>query len=733
VNDVSQAVDADPAAAVPDAADPELSIFQEVLQAVLGDAEIKGKLDGHPDRAEALREYLWDGRDVLALYVSAERKRWTDAAGRAADPLEAVKAEKKIEKTWPYRFVQTPAALLGLLALGSVIVFLLISKWHAEAWWWEGLLSSVVVFVVMMAVAIAVGTVNESSVTARESETYHDVARQARSEYSDVLRNTMLGEARAWINAKQPEPIDPSRLTIKRAPGLAEIFNREYMISSAADKQLADLIDQLSAGGTIGLAGPRGAGKTSLIRKYSPEETAVSPATDAISLLVSAPVEYQPADFVLHLLYLLAGAYLELCEKPGDSGRHAPVPLIPLPDRRPARARKQQPERAAQPDNGKRDQLINDAKRFRQQIRAQQSYTTTVGASLSAPASIVSASGQAAATATDLPWNYPELVSTFCSFLRNVARDLHERYEKKNPGGAGTAAGPWELRGCVLIGIDEIDKISDAKQAQRFVNELKVMLGVPYCYYLVAVSDDALAAYEMRGLPVRDAFDSAFDEILHVRYFCLGDSRELLSKRVIDLHEPFVRLCHCLSGGLPRDLIRVARHAVILAGRYRDLQADRLEAVCQQLVLEDLRRKLDVGVGNWAGHRLGQADSRLLHSIQQVVAFQPSDEDRRKESDLRTGRQLRTELGKIATSLVPANSHQENTVVSGFAVYVYYLLTLLDVFAPELSAKGQIVDAAGEPVPDAAFDQLCGIRQSLGAEPQWTWLTISAFRQARGL
>ena len=39
---------------------------------------------------------------------------------------------------------------------------------------------------------------------------------------------------------------------------------------------------------------------------------------------------------------------------------------------------------------------------------------------------------------------------------------------------------------------------------------------MPHCYYLISVSDDALAAYEMRGLPVRDAFDSAFDEVIHV-------------------------------------------------------------------------------------------------------------------------------------------------------------------------------------------------------------------------
>lgn len=91
--------------------------------------------------------------------------------------------------------------------------------------------------------------------------------------------------------------------------------------------------------------------------------------------------------------------------------------------------------------------------------------------------------------------------------------------------------GSEQPRGCVVIGIDELDKISGAEQAQRFVNELKAILGVPHCYYLISVSDDALAAYEMRGLPVRDAFDSAFDEVIHVRYLDLEGSLRLLKKR----------------------------------------------------------------------------------------------------------------------------------------------------------------------------------------------------------
>lgn len=37
-----------------------------------------------------------------------------------------------------------------------------------------------------------------------------------------------------------------------------------------------------------------------------------------------------------------------------------------------------------------------------------------------------------------------------------------------------------------------------------------------------------------------------------------GESARLLERRVIGLPVVFAMLCHCLSGGLPRDLIRQA-------------------------------------------------------------------------------------------------------------------------------------------------------------------------------
>lgn len=163
------------------------------------------------------------------------------------------------------------------------------------------------------------------------------------------------------------------------------------------------------------------------------------------------------------------------------------------------------------------------------------------------------------------PYTYPEVVERFREFLREVATEVHV-------GG-----------GRVFIGIDELDKIGSGDQAQRFVNELKAVFRVPHVYYLVSVSDDAQAAFKMRGLPIRDAFDSAFDRIFTVPFLPLADSRRFIRKRVIGMSEPYIHLCHCLSGGLPRDLIRICRRFIGSGG-----EGPMMSEICGEVLAEDV-------------------------------------------------------------------------------------------------------------------------------------------------
>jgi hypothetical protein len=174
-------------------------------------------------------------------------------------------------------------------------------------------------------------------------------------------------------------------------------------------------------------------------------------------------------------------------------------------------------------------------------VRYLQTFTSGWSGSLNLPGG--SSSGQYARSIAraEQPLSYPEIVDEFRSFARDVAAGMHSHDGK------------------VFIGVDELDKIGSAEQAERFLNEIKGIFGIPHLYFMVSVSDDALTAFERRGLPLRDAFDSSFDEIIHVGPLSYLESRRLLYRRVIGLSEPYVALCHCLAGGLARDVIRAAR------------------------------------------------------------------------------------------------------------------------------------------------------------------------------
>jgi len=108
----------------------------------------------------------------------------------------------------------------------------------------------------------------------------------------------------------------------------------------------------------------------------------------------------------------------------------------------------------------------------------------------------------------------------------------------------------------ITIAIDELDKFADPVQAHEFVNEVKTVFGVNSCVFLVSVSDDALASFERRGIPVRDALDSAFAAMIAVAPFSLRECYDWLDRRLAGLPSPFACLCYCFAAGVPRELER---------------------------------------------------------------------------------------------------------------------------------------------------------------------------------
>jgi hypothetical protein len=299
--------------------------------------------------------------------------------------------------------------------------------------------------------------------------------------------------------------------------------------------------------GSLGVSGPRGVGKSTILRFFGAD-----PAADDdrdLRLVMAAPVDYEPREFIIHL-------FSQLCE-------------------------------AVPHDPADRSALAAETRGHLEQLRYLRTYTASWSASLT-PRSFLTLTRGYAKQRAEQPVTLPELVDTFRGYSARVASWRR------------SASGP---DGRVVIGIDEVDKIRDSDRAEAFLNDVKAIFGVPGCLYLMSLSEDAMAGFAHRSPSIRGTFDSAFDELIPVGPMTYRHSEQLLFKRVTGVPRPFIALCHVLAGGLPRDLVRAARALIdvsrdtgekTLSDTARDLIRRELESIRQESIRR-LAENADLG------------------------------------------------------------------------------------------------------------------------------------------
>jgi hypothetical protein len=263
------------------------------------------------------------------------------------------------------------------------------------------------------------------------------------------------------------------------------------------------LLPVVGHSGSLGVSGPRGVGKSTILQFFGTD--AAADHSKDLRLVVPAPVDYEPREFIIHL-------FSQLCEA---------VPHGPA-------------DRSA---------IATETRRHLEQLRYLRTYTTNWSASIT-PRSFLNLARGYAKERAEQPVTLPELVDHLRGYSARVAA-----WQQATSGAGGR----------VVIGIDEVDKIRDSDRAEAFLNDIKAIFGVPGCLYLVTLSEDAMADFARRTPSIRSTFDSAFDELVPVGPMTYRHSEQLLFKRVTGVPRPFTALCHILAGGLPRDLVRAAR------------------------------------------------------------------------------------------------------------------------------------------------------------------------------
>ena len=564
---------------------------------------------------------------------------------------------------------------------------------------------------------------------------YRDAAAQAHRDWlTAVARDGVMPLLRNRLRVGQDPTavtlpnIDPSRLTGTR--------RSDQFVTTAAAERTDLLLQELESAG-IGVSGPRGAGKSSLMQRFCGPDSVT--AGDDLLVLVPAPTSYDPREFLIHL-------FTEVCRKiTGETGATG----VYDPERRATRLKRtlaaialtvgvvtilvgaffgqltewagemsvdppslvllsgavltvggvlwtRSLTGARQGEHARRTGGAEAAAaRHLRALQYQLTVMRTRNAQLALPAGLQLAGGEQIQHTEHL-LGYPELVAQFRALLDVAA------LERRSLGGR------------VVIGIDELDKVGTAEEAERFLNDLKVVFGIRGVHFLVAVSEDALTAFGRHVLDVRTAFDSSFDRVVAVPPLGLGQARALLELRGVWLPERFLWLCQLLSGGLPRDLLRAVM-SLVTARTLRGI--DQLNQLAHELITEDATAVLSAQsryVATLVGDGAGDAVRWTAEASQAPVSADSWEE-------------------LIRRAPRPPSMAEYETVraVAQVRAYLYFGATLLRIFTgpQKETVLDHLWDAAPEPL-----DRLAPARVKLATEPAAAWSAVERFRaEVRGL
>jgi hypothetical protein len=592
----------------------------------------------------------------------------------------------------------------------------------------------------------------------------------ARADLRTALREkAMLPTLRALLSEHLAS--NSSTLEVREAPGLGHLIDPLSEIETSAAEQLKSSLEQLP-GGSIGIAGPRGAGKTTLLHSFCAGLYPIKDQTPTLAVEVSAPVQYAPREFILHLFAKLCLEVLGpqsaqqptnrlLVELATAERRRIPAvvfwwtgvmlavasigvfvadrvrttvhpriavgiglvvasivvfgiavyrsrlrlrgwlfgleigfPPAPLDD--PPGARwfglyTEPPAPLTQQGSTALQTLAADRLR---EIQFQQIVASGWSGGLKLPIGL-EAGLTGTTTLAQQQLGLPDVVGRLREFIR-----------------LATASG------LVVIGIDELDKVESPEQARQFLNDIKSVFGIKDCYFLISVSEDAIASFERRGMPFRDVFDSSFDEIITVRPLDFHDATRLLRRRVIGLGLPFEALCYCLSGGVARDLIRTTRKLLQEGQVTRELAG-----LCEALVRAEVIGKTEAVEGAMKGIELEPAVSDVLRWCNELDLTKPT------AAALLAHCQKWLDKPALARVVVERPPSPQQRILfrltRELVGFYYYCATLLEVFTADLDPAW--LQGGASP---RSLDRLAGSRQAFAINARLAWDAVSDFRKA---
>ncbi|MEU0162739.1 P-loop NTPase fold protein [Streptomyces sp. NPDC006261] len=579
-----------------------------------------------------------------------------------------------------------------------------------------------------------------------------------RRRWTDSLPTALSGQLKRLLRELLGDEHETLLIT-HNILGLVEVHDLRYMVPSREGVNLVNKLN-LMAGGAIGISGPRGVGKSTLLRELAHNEAAGD-------LLITAdiPSAYVPQEFLLTLFQRVCEEFLTLHGRATDSsflflitlrkhllrrfytalsiwGRLLLAVLLLAIALSPAVATLNSSLEGGITqwlENLWHDisvtvvqawvahswlmrlllamlgigllvtltrrrpisPLVKECVNYLYLLRTVQSTSVAATAGSTSLPAVTLGLGRTN-TLSSRTLTLPELVVHFRSLLERMA--LAERRNGRR----------------VFILIDEIDRLGTADQARSLLTDIKSIFGIPNVYFLISVAEDIGADFVRRGLPTRNVVDSSLDDVVHLAPKSLEESHAILQHRAPGLTLPFVTLAHCMAGGITRDLIRSTRRIVL--SPESSSSGWRAPDIARELLLEELQETLTsfrtrLSAGDHLDTRLEQLRSTtVLVKERHNVAF------------VADYHEVLGHLLHATAPLLDASAPQSaQRMWDELGAYIDFILTLLSFFVDrEKFPDRPSLDAVAY---DGALQRLAEARLELAISPAGSRHILHQFRK----
>ena len=114
------------------------------------------------------------------------------------------------------------------------------------------------------------------------------------------------------------------------------------------------------------------------------------------------------------------------------------------------------------------------------------------------------------------------------------------------------------LGGPTVIAIDELDKMGAPEDVAKLLRDIKGVFDVRGVHFFVSISDEAARFLELGSITQRNEFNSSFYQVIRMPLLSTNKCEDLLRRRGVKLERLELQVITVMSGGIPRECIRMA-------------------------------------------------------------------------------------------------------------------------------------------------------------------------------